>query len=125
MNRLVIHSSVLEGRAGGITVQEQRGKLDADIAVPLGEVAAPHVVRNVHRLELLDVDERALSVPEANNDLGHAQQEGLYPVLHELDVELPLVVFVADCGARLELDPVDGVAGVGWFGVPDCVGLLA
>jgi hypothetical protein len=69
----------------------------------------------------LDVPEDAVSVAETDNDLGHAEEEGLNPVLHEFPIKRELVVLAADLGARLELYPVDGGSWCGRLRVPDCV----
>jgi hypothetical protein len=60
---------------------------------------------------------------EADNDLGHAEEEGLDPVFHELPVKAKLVVVVADFGACFELDPVNGRTRCLWLRVPDCSGV--
>lgn len=71
------------------------------------------------RLNLVDIDEYAVPGPEADDDLGDAEEEGLDPVLHELAMEALHVLGAPDLGCGLELDPVDRPALFCRFGVPD------
>lgn len=71
------------------------------------------------RVNLLDLGEDAIPGAEAHDDLGHAEEEGLDPELHELAVEHVVIVRPADLVRGLELDPVDGRALLLWFRVPD------
>lgn len=105
-------------------LQERSRKVDTNVGVPGG--VRPRVDRlgDLLRLNLLDVDEDAVASAEADDDFGHAEEEGLDPVLHELAVEGFHVAGVADLRARFELDPVDGGAFFVGFAVPDCVVFL-
>jgi hypothetical protein len=107
----------------GLTIKEEARKFDADITVPLCHSAALNFIWDVHSLELLDLAEDAVLCSEADDDLGHAEEEGLDPVFHELSVKPKLVVLVADFGARFELDPVDGCSRCLRLRVPDCTGV--
>ena len=67
-----------------------------------------------------DAPEDALSVAETDDNLGHAEEEGLDPVFHEFAIKRELVVLAADLNARLKLYPVDGGSWRHRFCVPDC-----
>lgn len=79
-----------------------------------------HLVWNRRHVDLIDLLEHAVARAEAHDDLGHAEQEGLDPVLEQLTLEVDPVPIVADGEAGLELDPVDGVALFFGLVVPDC-----
>lgn len=108
----------IEGRAEP-TLQEETGELDAHIPVPARHTPALYLIRNANCFELFDVGEDAVHVAEADDDLGHAEQEGLDPIPHQLAVKLELIVGPADLGARFELDPVDGLSWCLGLFVPD------
>lgn len=119
MDQSMCELGKVRGGRGCLTVKEQAGELDTDIAVPLCHSSALNLMWDVHGLELLDLAEDAVLCPEADDDLGHAEEEGLNPVFHEFSVKAKLVVVVADFGARLELHPVDRGSWCLGFRVPD------
>lgn len=102
-----------------LTFQEATREVDTHVAVPL---PAPPGHRRRYRgdVDLLQLLEDPVPGPEPDDDLGHAEEEGLDPELEQLALEVLPVPVVADVNGGLELDPVDGVASLGRFGVPDC-----
>jgi hypothetical protein len=89
---------ILKKGTGDLTLEEEGGKPDADIAIPLGQSSALDRIRDVHGLELLDFSEDAVPCPKTDNDLWHTEEERLDPVFHELPIKDKLVVVGHDLG---------------------------
>ncbi len=67
-----------------LTFKESSCKINAHIPIPSRFAHLFHCPRNLLRFHVLDTDKDPVLVPESNNNLGHAKQEGLDPELHEL-----------------------------------------
>lgn len=104
---------------GKPTIQESSRKINAHISIPSWIRACVHRSRDPLCLNLLHLCKYAVPSPEAYDDLGHAQEKGLDPELHELAVKDVHVVRAADVGGGFEFDPVRWGTGDSGFGVPD------
>lgn len=103
-----------------LTVEEEACKSDADVTIPLGHSSPLDIIRYADCRKLLDAPEDALSVAETDDNLGHAEEEGLDPEFHEFAIKHELVVLAAYLNARLKLHPVNGGSWRRRFCVPDC-----
>lgn len=92
-------------------------EIDAHVGVPSRALSRVHRLRNTLRLNLLDLNQDAVSCAKSHYNLGDAKEERLDPELHELAVEIVEIAGGADLHGGFELDPVDGLTG-GWFRVP-------
>lgn len=92
-----------------LTLEKVGREIDAHVPVPLAAPAADGL-GDAGDVELLDALEDALAGAEADDDGGHAEEEGLDPPLHELALEVVAVAVAADLGRGLELHPADGLA---------------
>ena len=104
---------------GKPTIQESPRKINAHISIPSWIRPPVHRSWDPLRLDLLHFREYAVPGPKAYDDLGHAQEKGLDPELHELAVKDVHVVRAADVGGGFEFDPVRWGTGDSGFGVPD------
>jgi hypothetical protein len=102
-----------------LTLEERGRKIGTHVPIPLPAPPRDRV-RDGGDVHLLKALQDAVARAEPNDDAGDAQQEGLDPELEELALKVVAVAVVANLGRRLELDPVDGVAGLWGLGVPDC-----
>jgi hypothetical protein len=102
-----------------LTLQEPRPKVDTHVGIPSLDAALGGGDGDALGLDLLELLEDAVLGAEPDDDLGHAEQEGLDPELHELALKVVHVAVVADRGARLELDPVGRRSRDHGLGVPD------
>lgn len=73
-----------EGMIEKLTFKKSSCEINAHIPIPSGLTHPFHRPGNLLRFHLLYADQDPFLVSEANNDLGHAKQEGLDPELHEL-----------------------------------------
>lgn len=104
-----------------LTLEKRPCKVHTHVCIPARCPPCRHGRGDTLRVYVCDVHEDAVAGPEPDDDLGNAEQEGLYPVLHELAVEILFVAIVADLRASLELNPIDGLGPIFGKGVPDYV----
>lgn len=89
-----------------LTVQYRRAEIDAGIAVP-GPPPLLHVSRDDVCFHLVHPCEVPISGPEADDDLGDAQEEALNPPLEQLPLKICGVTVVSHLCRGLKFDPVD------------------
>ena len=107
-----------------LTLQECAGKVHAQIRVPTRVGSGVDSLRYLLRLNLVHFDEEPITVSKTDHDLGHAQEKGLNPELHELAVEDLHIFGAANLQGCLELNPIDRLAVLDGLRVPDCRCLL-
>jgi hypothetical protein len=92
---VIVRTYIHTTERGQLTLEKVGTEIDAHIAVPRGPLLTGNGVGNGGRLDLLEGGEDAVLGAEADDDLGHAEEEGLEPELEELAVEVFHVAVVA------------------------------
>jgi len=114
----LIYIQAEENRVGKLTLKKTGGKVNANIPIP--ELFTPlYHPGDRLRFQLLETHQNPVLGAEANNNLRDSKQEGLRPKLEEFTLEFDLVAVGLDFSGCFELDPIDGLGGVGGFAVPD------
>jgi hypothetical protein len=103
-----------------LTVKQGGSKVDTHVAIPTWITALHDHSGDVCGLNLINSHEDSVLVSKADNDLRHTQKERLYPVLHQLAVEIVHVSLTSDLGAGFELHPVYRCTDSGRSGIPYC-----
>lgn len=102
-----------------LTFEERRGEIDAQISIPGPFSLALHVAWDTLSVKLLQALKDAVTRTKADDDLGHAEKEGLNPEFEKFPLKLDHITIILNRLGRLQLHPIDWVLLVFRLAVPD------